>query len=391
MAQGGQGQQGGSDSTSNLFWILAALVVGAMSLWYFKKDWIVSVAFHIRHAEMMLIVPMVKVWAQLMVWFHLPAPSLQPIYNWEKFIQGSSYADVTFQRVIEMSQLVGSYLRFLVLPPLVIMCAYLLFFHKAAQFRKQYTMKSLRRSEARNWPVITPVLDLDLTSTSIDKGPWAMAQPPLKFAKEKNILTLVTVQGKLQHSIDSALAQQQFIMQMGPRWRGAEALPIHMKALLVIFAARAEKERDLPKKLIAQIAASAQKNGKLDFSGVSQALKKYGRSRSIEWLSGRHAYVYTLMASLMEFARTDGVVASAEFLWLKPVDRRLWYMINSVGRQTAVVEVAGPFAHWLAEKTIKRALKTPMVEQAVTAMDGAVQSILHIPESELWQNTRNAD
>ena len=57
-----------------------------------------------------------------------------------------------------------------------------------------------------------------------------------------------------------------------------------------------------------------------------------------------------LIASLLEMARIDGVLASAEFLWLKPVDRRMWYMLNCVGRQTAVAEIAGLFAHWQAEK-----------------------------------------
>ncbi len=46
----------------------------------------------------------------------------------------------------------------------------------------------------------------------------------------------------------------------------------------------------------------------------------------------------------------DGVQASADFLWLKPIDRRLWYMLNTVGRQTPFAEVAGPYAHWLAER-----------------------------------------
>ncbi len=34
-----------------------------------------------------------------------------------------------------------------------------------------------------NWPQITPVLDLDLIKTDIDKGPWAMAMTPMQFCK----------------------------------------------------------------------------------------------------------------------------------------------------------------------------------------------------------------
>ena len=52
-------------------------------------------------------------------------------------------------------------------------------------------------------------------------------------------------------------------------------------------------------------------------------------------------------------ARTDGVLASAEFLWLKPVDRQLWFMLNSIGRRTPFVEVSAPYAHWLVERRLR--------------------------------------
>ena len=59
-------------------------------------------------------------------------------------------------------------------------------------------------------------------------------------------------------------------------------------------------------------------------------------------------------------------------------------MLNSVGRQTAVVEVSGMFSHWLSEKRIKRPLKTPVVKSAVDAYKVALADILYIGESELW-------
>ena len=83
------------------------------------------------------------------------------------------------------------------------------------------------------------------------------------------------------------------------------------------------------------------------------------------------------MASMLELARTDGVLASAEFLWLKPLDRKLWYMLNSVGRQTAVPEIAGAFAHWTAEKKTKRALRVPMVDEAAKSLEVAMKEIIY--------------
>ena len=104
-----------------------------------------------------------------------------------------------------------------------------------------------------------------------------------------------------------------------------------------------------------------------------------------KWAGNRHAYVLTTMATLLQMARTDGVVATADFLWLKPVDRRLWYMLNSIGRQTVVPEISGPYAHWLAEKKIGRPLVAPMVKEAVTGLEAAVAEILYIAEGDEWQ------
>ena len=69
--------------------------------------------------------------------------------------------------------------------------------------------------------------------------------------------------------------------------------------------------------------------------------------------SKANAYVYSFMATLLEVSRSDGVLASSEFLWLKPLDRRLWYVLNHVGRQTAVVEVAEQFlTGWLEKRLV---------------------------------------
>ena len=86
------------------------------------------------------------------------------------------------------------------------------------------------------------------------------------------------------------------------------------------------------------------------------------------------------MASLLQASRDDGVVPSSEFLWLKPIDRRLWYVLNCVGRQTPYSEVAGPFAHWKAERAMKRKMLVPMVDEAIRALEIAIKEVKLSPE-----------
>src|SRR3990167_5406800 len=91
-------------------------------------------------------------------------------------------------------------------------------------------------------------------------------------------------------------------------------------------------------------------------------------------------YFLTVMASLIEAARDDGVVPCSEFLWLKPTDRRLWYMLNCVGRQTPFSEVGGPFAHWKAEHSLGRPSLVPMIDEAIRALEIAIKQVKLLPK-----------
>ncbi len=299
---------------------------------------------------------------------------------------------VTFTELLDKSRAVGEYLRYPVILILVALALYIYFAHVNLQFKKVYDMKSLVESERINWPQITPVLKLDLVKEDIDKGPWAMALTPMQFAKkygllqkEKKVVTALTMSAKLRHQVTVEIrkdeAHRVFVLQLGDYWKNLEALPIATKALFAVFAARINRDRNGAQALLLQIADSAQ-TGKLNFSGVDALLRKHVKNKLIARTVHSHAYVLTVMASMLTLARNDGVLASADFLWLKPVDRRLWLMLNSVGRQTVFSEVAGPFAHWNVERVMGRPLRSPRVDEAVNGLEAAIKDILYIEEDD---------
>ena len=127
-----------------------------------------------------------------------------------------------------------------------------------------------------------------------------------------------------------------------------------------------------------QIAESS--NGKLNFSGTEALLQKHLNHKLVQKVIQEHAYELTTMASMLAAARLDGVQASADFLWLKPLDRRLWYTLNTIGRQTPFAEVAGIFAHWLAEKEAGRKLLVPIVDEATKALEIALKEVIYRPD-----------
>ena len=66
--------------------------------------------------------------------------------------------------------------------------------------------------------------------------------------------------------------------------------------------------------------------------------------------ANKHAWKYTAFIAMISAARKEtGVLSTAQFLWLKYVDRTLWYTLNNTGNAVASVEAAGVHAHYRAE------------------------------------------
>ena len=381
-------QQNATDQTANFFWILCLIIGGFLAVWWFRKAWIITPIFWIRIHEIDLIGVVGGVWSVVASSLHLPHFNMHALEHLQHYMTHSSPKGVPFNLFAEINAYIGQWLRWPVAITLCLLAAVMHFFHTSSRFRKTYTMDNLKKLESENWPQIKPVLTLDLVKEDLDEGPWAMAKHPLNFCKENNLVSMKLQDGKETWSLSQGPAQRVFALQLGQLWKGVQALPIHMKALVVICLARAHRERKIANQLLSQIAGSAA-SGNLDFTGVEEQLQKLKDSKVLKCVEPRHAYVTTFMSTLLEIARADGVLATAEFLWLKPVDRRLWYVLNSVGRQTAVIEVSGVFSHWLAEKKLGRAFKVQMVKQAVKALEMTIQDTLYVPEGDSW-HTINA-
>ena len=361
------------------FFIVVLFVIA----WVFARPWVVAPLFWWRLQEITLLTFILEKWTWLAHYLHLPAPNLNDLYAAKDAIQGSMYDKIAIKNFEDLNITVGLWLRYPILIIFLALSVFLKAYHPNNRFQTVYNMKNLKKEESKNWPQITPVLSVDLLKQDLDEGSWAMAKLPKDFAKQNDLLIIGEHENKKVWRIKHNTAHSVFALQLGPTWTGLADLPIEIKALIVIFITRAIRQREVANKLLSQIAASAN-HGKLNFSGVEDLLLKYKDHNILKCLEKRHAYVYTFLASLLEIGRSDGVLATSEFLWLKPVNRRLWYVLNSVGRMTSYVEAAGIFAHWLAEKQMGQKIKTPMVKEAVIGLEKAVEDILFIEEGDRW-------
>ncbi len=368
---GGGGQQGQSDNSMGILWMIAAIFVAAAGVWYgFKKN---LVSFYLT----------LKLWE-----ISLVSVFTSKLEDVRTVILTTDPLKFTFHEVSQIGEAVGNYLRFPFVLIIIVLAFIIYYSNSTRSFKRAYDMAALANAEKANWPQITPVLGLKLNKVPLDKGPWAMSMTPMEFCKRYKLLDEYRAQpkeGSLQkdrHRIEVTLkrgkANKIFSMQVGALWPGLDKLAPHIRALFAVFAARNGGDTKAAADLLASISASSQK--KLDFSGTDALLKKHQGLKAVQKVMQTHGYTLTVMASMLEVAREDGVQASADFLWLKPVDRRLWYMLNVVGRQTPFAEVAGPYAHWLAEKLLGRRLLVPMVEEATNALELVLKEVVYRPD-----------
>jgi intracellular multiplication protein IcmP len=383
MAAGGgqQQDQAGDSAYTPLYIVLAVCIVGFVA-WYQFRGQIVMVMMHLKVYQIYLL--------------RFFDPSLEALQtSLLSQIASKSYLGMQYDGLVHMLEQVGKIWRYPVAVILGLLALKLFFGSPIVKYKRTLSMQTLTEQEASDWPQITPVVKLDLVKEHAEKGQWAMGQTPMQFAKKHRLLLeakevvdsdVLRAQEQMIVSLLRGAAYQVFATQLGAYWNGIERLPIYKQALFAVFASRIGGDRAGAANLLSQIAASAKFDPKkkalpqLNYAGTAELLKKHQNNKLIAKITQQHAFVTTVMASMLMTARNDGVVASADFLWLKVVDRPLWFLLNSVGRRTVFAEAAGPFGHWIAELQLGQAIRLPMVEEAINGLDAALKEVIYVPD-----------
>jgi len=376
-------QAGGSqgDNSYGILWGVAAFFVAAAAIWFGLKPQIIYYYLTLKLMELNVV-------AYVCHFFNY-----QPAYFAELqsiLIAARTHStSLDFNMLVKMGAEAGSWLSIPFAVVLLVLAVVVYTGNTTHVFKRAYNMYEFAKIERNNWPQINPVIDIDLLKTDIDAGPWAMAMTPLQFCKRYKLLEEVRAQrregasrktwDKLEVVLKRGEANKIFAMQLGGLWQGTAHLSPYAKALFTVFAARINADTKAAEKILHQLNVSA-KEKKIDMTGVDELLKKHENSKLIQQIVNSHAYVSTVMAAMLKGARDDGVQASADFLWLKPLDRKLWYTLNTVGRQTPFIEVAGVYAHWIAEEVANRKLLMPVIEEATNATELALKEIIYHPD-----------
>ncbi len=174
----------------------------------------------------------------------------------------------------------------------------------------------------------------------------------------------------------SALARQ-----LGKRWRGVKNLKPYQQVLLAGFCLKAARKREEADDLMGRFALCWSHDKGLQL-GKDPALVKRARkilatkemAHALLKKCNQHAWETTAIMRALLYAREEGgVMAPAQFVWLRGYDRNLWYALNGLGRNSSFAEAFGSSSHFRAEKRAQRPIPKPKVKDAfdglVTYMD----------------------
>lgn len=245
-------------------------------------------------------------------------------------------------------------------------------------FRQKLGLEGLITRQAKNFAVISPFVAFNPSKQPPrPPGSPVPAELPL-FAEALGpeewiaYYEIPVPDGK----IDEGAAARTFALQLGPRWNGWERIAPYKQVLLAAFCLKAARKRTESDNMLGRLARCWDMKKGLVLSRDrrlhGEALKVLrNKKMSGELLdkTNRHAYETTALLRALVTAREEGgVLAPAQFVWLRAFDRILWYPINNIGRQSFHMEAVGALAHYKMEKLTDRPIPVPKV-------DGAVQTL----------------
>jgi hypothetical protein len=276
---------------------------------------------------------------------------------------------VTTGELGAISLMVGNYMRWLFGAIICGLVVSVIFRMKGKNFRRSFTLTgghgpSLLHFQAQHWQVMGAATAFNPDLLGANEMP---ASTPLEWMRDNNIAL------KPPKGLDEEQATEAFEKQLGPMWEGVDKAPYHVQALCVTFFLNAKRDktaRQVKERMTTIFATMKPDDAKKAVEAIYNDTKKSPKFvELIDKHGGAYAYITTACIALLTWSRkTGGVHASAEFRWLKALDRNLWYALNNVGRRSYHTEGAGPISHFQSEKIVGSALVDPHVDQAVEGL-----------------------
>lgn len=393
--KGGGGQENGSNTEMLLLLTVVLVALGAWVLWTFARAAIVLPAFVIDY---------------VLVFILEHTKGIGDVGKQVKdfiaaFFTGrrQASADITWEQFSMVRDLVHSQVRWVFSGAIAIMAAVVMFKMKGQGFKRVFSLgggkgkpQSLAQYQAERWKVAT--YSAYFEPDGRDKH-ISQAVTPMEFLRdnkipfENGIFTEDVREGKLKET---------FIAQLGKPWTGVERADLAVQTVLILCALHfLRRKNSLAEREALSVAWAQGRDGTAAMKSLVErylgpekdwitagtdnaapALDKDGKPlpaktvgdkdirKVIAWHCDKHAYCNPGAFALLDKARSrGGVLASADFGYIKQLDRTLWYTLSNCGRRRFFIEAAGAVAHFFAERVTDNPLVDPNVENALNGVE----------------------
>lgn len=362
-----------SDDTAafNLIVIAIGVAVGAYLLWTNYHATISGLVMELVHHEIGLLSHLTNRFALA-----------------DQQMEASDPAGVTLHDLYSILQAIGLFVRI----PVAAIIGLLAFVCAAraapSRFKRNFDLDGLLREQVGRFPVATAFVRRRLGLSKLSEG---MPRPAdYALTAEEWLDRFVCKAGE---RFDGSRATEALLQQLGPRWEGPEHAASAVRLLFAAFALHMIERRDQALEILGAVSAALDvsrddgRTGPEKYLTLPQELMKRVDAllqdrawyADAEKAAGRHAYTAPALMTVLNTARLRaGVLAPAQFAWLKLVDRSLWYGLHSLGFESeglgrymhpnARVEAAGARDHWASERAAGQPITWPSVDRAVQAL-----------------------
>lgn len=372
-------------------WFILAVVIGVLIwlFWYYFDAEVRSLVRWIRYGEMWVI----KIFIDLGEMLGLMGEDGYHIFfngKEQPWQVGFDYApkpsadQLTYNHLAYFNKLAMEPLKIPFVIILGIVALWAMFKGPNTQYRQKLDLEGLIRRQSLVFPVIAPFVGFN-PATQPPRPPGSPVPAELPdFAEALGPEEWVAYEeipvpdGKL----DEAAAFTAFRKQLGERWKGPTALEPYKQILVASFCLKAARKRKEADDMLGRLAMCWTFKDGLKLGKDKALLRDARKVLQDKKLSGdtlakanQHGYETTAIMRTLMYAREEGgVLAPAQFAWLRGYDRTLWYPLNNLGRQSYHMEALGAMAHYTSEKRTSRPIPVPKVGGAVTTIKSYMAS-----------------
>ena len=368
-------QQKGDPNELEMMSILIAVVGGGFLflIWFFFKNELIHVFKWIRYSEMWLVSQVVDANYTLTI----PEIGKQSFAVWFDWLPQSYVQDIRFAEIKAITYIALEPLKFVFVPLLGIMAILVNVFSSEKKYKRKMNLQKLMEEQAKSFPIIAPFIKFN--PCKLEHRTMGAAVPsklPL-FAEALSPEEWVTynrVEFK-NKKLDHEKTFRALALQLGGRWQGPLKLPIHAQCLYAVFALKHARKRKESEALLDELSLAWSAKGGFKPSGktiakAKKAIRDPKIGGKLREYADKHAFTTTALLRCLARAREEGgVLAPATFLWLRGVDRKLWYPLNNLGRKAYHAEASGAMIHYVNELIAGQKIPSPKFDDAIKGLE----------------------